>query len=131
MSTEAALPAPVMRNDKRDTLVDLLFRSLVSSAGIFVLLALVGAAVSMLWGGRLAFETFGWQFLTTEEWDVPASKFGALVPIYGTLVTAGIAMLIAVPVSFGIAVFLPEVAPPWLRGPVSAALDLPALCSWT
>ena len=124
MSTEAALPAPVMRNDKRDTMVDLLFRSVVTSAGIFVLLALVGAAVSMLWGGRLAFETFGLQFLTTQEWDVPASKFGALVPIYGTLVTAGIAMLIAVPVSFGIAVFLTEVAPSWMRGPVSAAIEL-------
>jgi len=113
-----------MRNDKRDTMVDLLFRSVVTSAGIFVLLALVGAAVSMLWGGRLAFETFGLQFLTTQEWDVPASKFGALVPIYGTLVTAGIAMLIAVPVSFGIAVFLTEVAPSWMRGPVSAAIEL-------
>jgi len=124
MSTDAALAVPVMRNDKHDTLIDLLFRSVVSSAGIFVLLALVGAAVSMLWGGRLAFETFGWQFLTTQEWDVPASKFGALVPIYGTLVTAGIAMLIAVPVSFGIAVFLTEVAPSWMRGPVSAAIEL-------
>jgi phosphate transport system permease protein len=87
-------------------------------------LALVGAAVSMLWGGRLAFDTFGWSFLTTQEWDVPASKFGALVPIYGTLVTAGIAMIIAVPVSFGIAVFLTEVAPPWMRGSVSAAIEL-------
>ena len=124
MSTEAALPAGIVRNDKRDTLVDTIFRGLVGSAGIFVLLALVGAALSMLWGGRLAFETFGWRFLTTEEWDVGASKFGALVPIYGTLVTAGIAMLIAVPVSFGIAIFLTEVAPPWLRGPVAAAIEL-------
>ena len=104
--------------------MDALFRILVTSAGMFVLLALVGAAISMLWGGRLAFETFGWSFLTTEEWDVPASKFGALVPIYGTLLTAGIAMLIAVPVSFGIAVFLTEVAPGWMRGPVSAAIEL-------
>jgi len=123
MSTTAALAAPP-RNDLRDTLVDRAFRFVVSGAGLFVLLALVGAAVSMAWGGRLAFETFGWQFLTTQEWDVPASKFGALVPIYGTLVTAGIAMLIAVPVSFGIAVFLTEVAPPWLRGPVGAAIEL-------
>jgi phosphate transport system permease protein len=124
MSTEAALPSPVLRSDTHDSLVDLLFRGLVSTAGIFVLLSLVGAAVSMLWGGRLAFETFGWSFLSTQEWDVGASKFGALVPIYGTLVTASIAMLIAVPVSFGIAVFLTEVAPPWLRGPVSAAIEL-------
>jgi phosphate transport system permease protein len=124
MSTEAVLPASAIRDDTRDTLVDTLFRALVTSAGLFVLLALVGAAVSMLWGGRLAFETFGLGFLTTEEWDVGASKFGALVPIYGTVVTAGIAMLIAVPVSFGIAVFLTEVAPAWLRGPVSAAIEL-------
>ena len=124
MSTEAVLSTGIIRNDKRDTLVDGIFRGLVSAAAFFVLLALVGAAISMLWGGRLAFETFGWQFLSTQEWDVGASKFGALVPIYGTLVTAGIAMLIAVPVSFGIAVFLTEVAPPWLRGPVSAAIEL-------
>jgi phosphate transport system permease protein len=124
MNSAAALTVPAIRNDKHDTLADLLFRSLVSSAGIFVLLALVGAAVSMLWGGRLAFETFGWRFLTTQEWDVPASSFGAMVPIFGTLVTAGIAMIIAVPVSFGIAIFLSEVAPSWLRGPVSAAIEL-------
>ena len=124
MSTEAALPSPVLRSSNHDTLLDTLFRTLVFSAGIFVLLALVGAALSMFWGGRLAFETFGWQFLTTQEWDVPANKFGALVPIYGTLVTAGIAMLIAVPVSFGVAIFLTEVAPPWLQGPVGAAIEL-------
>ncbi len=124
MSTEAALPAVSIRHDQRDTLIDGLFRGIVASAGLFVLLALIGAAISMLWGGRLAFETFGLPFLTTEEWDVPASKFGALVPIYGTLVTAGIAMIIAVPVSFGIAIFLTEVAPPWLRGPVANAIEL-------
>ena len=124
MSTAAAIPVEGTRHDQRDTLVDGLFRLAVSSAGIFVLLALLGAAVSMFWGGRLAFETFGWAFLTTQEWDVAASKFGALVPIFGTLVTAGIAMLIAVPVSLGIAIFLTEVAPPWLRGPVSSAIEL-------
>lgn len=123
MSTDASVLASVPRANN-DSLVDGVFKALVATAGIFVLLALVGAAVSMFWGGRLAFETFGWQFLTTEEWDVGASKFGALVPIYGTLVTASIAMLIAVPVSFGIAIFLTEVAPAWLRGPVGSAIEL-------
>jgi phosphate transport system permease protein len=123
MSTDASALASVTRVNK-DSLVDGVFKALVASAGIFVLLALVGAAISMFWGGRLAFETFGLQFLTTEEWDVGASKFGALVPIYGTLVTASIAMLIAVPVSFGIAIFLTEVAPNWLRGPVGSAIEL-------
>ena len=65
----------------------------------------------MFWGGRLAFETFGLEFLWTDAWDPVSQKFGALVPIYGTLVTAFIAMLIAVPVSFGIAMFLTEIAP--------------------
>jgi phosphate transport system permease protein len=112
------------QDSRRDTLMDGTFRAVVTGAGLLVLLALAGAALSMLWGGRLAFETFGWGFLTRQEWDVPASQFGALVPVYGTLVTAAIAMLIAVPVSFGIAVFLTEVAPPWLRGPVSSAIEL-------
>jgi phosphate transport system permease protein len=119
-----ALPATKMHDGKRDHRMDASFRWLVTAAALFVLLSLVGAAVSMLWGGKLAFETFGWKFLTTEEWDVGASNFGALVPIYGTLVTASIAMIIAVPVSFGIAVFLTEVAPPWMRGSVAAAIEL-------
>ncbi len=123
MSTDASALASVPPAN-RDSMVDGVFKALVATAAIFVLLALVGAAVSMLWGGRLAFETFGWQFLTTEEWDVGASKFGALVPIYGTLVTAGIAMIIAVPVSFGVAIFLTEVAPNWMRGPVGSAIEL-------
>ena len=122
MSTEASALAAAPAN--RDSMVDGVFKALTATAAIFVLLALVGAAISMVWGGRLAFETFGWQFLTTEEWDVGASKFGALVPIYGTLVTAGIAMVIAVPVSFGIAIFLTEVAPNWMRGPVGSAIEL-------
>ncbi|MCX7043642.1 MAG: phosphate ABC transporter permease subunit PstC [Gammaproteobacteria bacterium] len=119
-----AIPATAGNESKRDQRVDRAFRYLVLGAALFVLLSLVGAAVSMLWGGRLAFETFGLAFLTTEEWDVGGSNFGALVPIYGTLVTAAIAMIIAVPVSFGVAIFLTEVAPTWMRGPVSAAIEL-------
>ena len=92
---------------------------------MFVLVALAGAALSMLWGGREAFWTLrAWSFFITAEWNPVEHKFGALVPIYGTIVTAIIAMLIAVPVSFGIAIFLTEVAPRWLRGPVGAAIEL-------
>jgi phosphate transport system permease protein len=121
---ELALATLNDKRDQRDALGDALFRWTARGAALVVLAALLGAAVSMAWGGRLAFETFGWGFLTHQEWDVPASRFGALVPIFGTVVTAGIAMLIAVPVSLGIAVFLTEVAPGWLRGPVSAAIEL-------
>jgi phosphate transport system permease protein len=116
--------AAIANESSSDTFADALFRGVATAAGLVVLLALAGAALSMLWGGRLAFETFGWGFLTRQEWDVPASQFGAMVPVFGTLVTAAIAMLIAVPVSFGIAVFLTEVAPPWLRGPVASAIEL-------
>lgn len=109
---------------ERSARADRLFAWLVASAGYFVLLALTGAAVSMLWGGREAIATFGWDFFTSSNWDVGARQFGALVAIFGTLVTAAIAMVIAVPISFGIALFLTEVAPAWLRGPVAAAIEL-------
>ena len=124
MHTDAAMPAIAPGHEARDALLDRGFRWLAAGAALFVLAALAGAALSMAWGGRLAFETFGMGFLTRPEWDVPASQFGALVPVFGTLVTAGIAMLIAVPVSFGIATFLTEVAPAWLRGPTAAAIEL-------
>jgi phosphate transport system permease protein len=109
---------------RRDHRNDTLFRWAVTGCAFFVLFALLGAALSMAWGGREAFSTFGLRFLWSHEWDAVQKHFGAFVPIYGTLVTASIAMIIAVPVSFGIALFLTEIAPAWLRGPVSAAIEL-------
>ena len=81
------------RRNARDARADGAFRWLVTAAGIFVLLALAGAALSMLWGGREAFSTFGAGFLFSTEWDAVNHRFGALVPVYGTLVTALIAAL--------------------------------------
>ena len=119
------LPTPASRDrDLRDARADRGFRWLVTAAGLFVLLALAAAALSMLWGGRAAFQKFGIGFLWSDAWDPVGQGFGALVPIYGTVVTALIAMVIAVPVSFGIAMFLTEIAPKWLRGPVGAAIEL-------
>ena len=103
---------------------DRAFRLLVGACAALVALALLGAALSMAWGGREAFATFGWKFLVSTDWDAVNHQFGALVPIIGTLVTASIAMLLAVPVSFGIALFLTEVAPAWLRAPVASAIEL-------
>jgi len=91
---------------------------------MLVLVALAAAAGSMLSGGRAAFDKFGFGFLWSRAWDPVAQDFGALIPIYGTLVTALIAILIAVPVSFGIAMFLTEIAPKWMRGPIGAAIEL-------
>jgi phosphate transport system permease protein len=69
-------------------------------------------------------QKFGFPFLWTSEWNPPAEQFGALVPIYGTLVTSVIALVIAVPVSFGIALFLTELSPRWLRRPLGTAIEL-------
>ena len=119
----AALPAPNARN-ARDTRNDKLFRWVLTITAIFVLFTLAAAALSMLWGGRSVLQSEGLSFFTSSDWNPVENKYGALVPIYGTIVTALIAMLIAVPVSFGIAFFLTEVAPRWLRGPVGTAIEL-------
>jgi phosphate transport system permease protein len=107
-----------------DARADRLFRWSVAAAGFFVLISLIGAALTMAWGGREAFGSFGWSFLSSDNWDPGNLVFGGLAPIVGTLITAGIALLIAVPISFGIALFLTEVAPAWLRGPVATAIEL-------
>jgi phosphate transport system permease protein len=108
----------------RDARNDVLFRAVLLASALLVLAALLGTAGSTLWGGRLAFQTFGWSFLVSDHWDAVNGQFGALVPIWGTLMTSLLAMLLAVPVSFGIALFLTEVAPPWLRTPIAAAVEL-------
>lgn len=111
-------------NERRDARNDRIFRwVLLATVGV-VLVALVCAALSMLWGGRHALASQGLSFFTSADWNPVENKFGALAPIYGTLVTALIAMVIAVPVSFGIAFFLTEVAPRWMRGPVGTAVEL-------
>ncbi|KGM56512.1 phosphate ABC transporter permease [Lysobacter arseniciresistens ZS79] len=116
-----ALPAT---RDHKDARNDRLFRYALVATVVFVLLALAGAALSMLWGGRHALEASGLDFFFSADWNPVENRYGALVPIYGTVVTAVIAMLIAIPVSFGIAFFLTEVAPRWLRGPVGTAIEL-------
>jgi phosphate transport system permease protein len=103
---------------------DRLFGSVTAGAAWLVLIILGAAAASMAWGGRLAFETFGWRFITSREWDAVGGHFGAFVPIVGTLVTSAIALLIAVPVSVGIALFLTDIAPRWLRTPIAIAIEL-------
>ena len=114
---DAGRDAADARNDRR-------FRWLLTATAVFVLVTLAGAALSMLWGGREVLASEGLRFFFSADWNPVEDKYGALVPIYGTIVTAVIAMLIAVPVSFGIAFFLTEVAPRWMRGPVGTAIEL-------
>jgi phosphate transport system permease protein len=120
----ASLPATSSTRDAADARADRLFRWILVATVAFVLVALASAALSMLWGGRHVLMSQGLAFFTSAEWNPVENRYGALAPIYGTLVTALIAMLIAVPVSFGIAFFLTEVAPRWLRGPIGTAIEL-------
>jgi len=94
---------------------------------IFALLvfSILGAIlVSLLAGSTLSLEKYGVAFLWREDWDPVREQFGALVPIYGTLLTSFIALAIGVPVSFGIALFLTELSPPWLKRPLGTAIEL-------
>jgi phosphate transport system permease protein len=103
---------------------DLAFRYLTCAAAVGVLLLLSGVIVSLIQGSFLALSTFGLNFLITDVWNPVTEKFGARAPIYGTLVTSLIAMVIAVPVGLMIAFFLTELCPPWLRRPIGIAIEL-------
>ena len=124
-ATAAQASERALRSDRKSGAgADRLFQQITAGAAWFVLVLLAAIALSMAWGGRLAFQTFGWHFITSSEWDAVGGHFGALVPIYGTLVTSAIALLIAVPVSIGIALFLTDIAPRWSRAPISIAIEL-------
>ena len=105
-------------------IADVLFRVLTRVAAIAVLVILGGVIISLIDGSLPALRAFGLNFLFEERWNPVTEKFGALAPIYGTLVTSFIAMLIAVPVGLLIAVFLTELCPMWLRRPIGIAIEL-------
>jgi phosphate transport system permease protein len=103
---------------------DVIFRGLTRSAAMFVLVLLGAIIVSLVHGSWPALRTYGFSFLITESWNPVTEKFGAIAPIYGTIVTSLIAMLIAVPVGLFIAMFLTELCPKWLRRPIGIAIEL-------
>jgi phosphate transport system permease protein len=103
---------------------DIAFRLLTRSAAIAVLIILGGIIVSLIHGSWPALSTYGITFLYDETWNPVTEKFGAIAPIYGTIVTSVIAMLIAVPVGLFIALFLTELCPMWLRRPIGIAIEL-------
>lgn len=112
------------RRLKRERRLDAIFRGVTRTFafGLLVLLALMVATLVV--GSWPAIRAFGWHFFFSAKWDPVASEFGALVPLYGTVVTSVIALLVAVPVSFGIALFLTELAPPILKTPLGIAIEL-------
>src|SRR5512139_979992 len=109
---------------RRQNWLDILFRNITRLSAFAVLALLVTIILSLVIGSWPAIKAFGFHFLSSAEWDPVTEQFGALVPIVGTLVTAGIALVIAIPVSFGIALFLTELSPRWMRRPLGIAVEL-------
>ena len=103
---------------------DQLFAGLALAAACLTLALLAGIIISLLIGAAPAIREYGLGFLVHSEWDPVENRYGGLVMIYGTLATSVIALLIAVPVSFGIALFLTELAPGWLKRPLGIAIEL-------
>ena len=103
---------------------DLIFRVILVICAVTVPLLLIALLGELINGSMLAIKAFGLHFLTTSVWDPVAEQFGAFPLIIGTLSTAFIALLIAVPLSLGVAVYLTEFAPAWLRGPVASTIEL-------
>jgi phosphate transport system permease protein len=109
---------------KRQNLLDILFRNITRLSAFAVLALLIGIIITLIMGSMPAINAFGFGFLTSSEWNPVTERFGALVPIFGTIATASIALLIAIPVSFGIALFLTELSPQWMRRPLGIAIEL-------
>jgi phosphate transport system permease protein len=117
-----AKPAPPA--SRSNAAMDSIFRNVARFSAFAVFSLLAAIVVSLIFGSSLTLEKFGLKFLFNANWDPVHEDFGALVPIYGTLVTSAIAMLIGIPVSFGIAVFLTELSPVWLRRPLGTAIEM-------
>ncbi len=103
---------------------DKAFEWVTRSFAFLVFSILAAILVSLMIGSQLTLEKYGFSFIWSNDWDPVKEEFGALVPIYGTVVTSVIAMLIGVPVSFGIAIFLTELSPNWLKRPLGTAIEL-------
>jgi len=104
--------------------LDQLFRHATRLFAFLVLALLAGILIALLVGSLSSMRTFGFGFFVSAEWNPVTEQFGALVPIVGTLTTSAIALLIGIPVSFGIALFLTELSPKWLRRPLGTAIEL-------
>ena len=103
---------------------DRAFRIALRLVAAGTLLVGLGLVISLAWGSRLAFREFGFRFLVTSVWDPVAGEFGALPFIYGTIVSSVLAMLIAVPLGLGAAIYLAELAPQWVRPPITFLIEM-------
>lgn len=109
---------------RKQRIQDFIFHKITLSFSLIVLVSLVGILASLAVAAWPAFHKFGVEFIWRVEWDIVNEEFGAAIAIFGTLASATIAILIAVPLSFGIALFLTETCPAWLRRPLGTAIEL-------
>jgi phosphate transport system permease protein len=121
---QQAVTADARTSKPGSSLGDIIFAAISRCSGLFVLILLGAIIVVLFLGGMKAFRTFGFGFLISDDWDPVQDIYGAAVPIFGTVVTAILALIVAVPLAFGIAFYLTELAPVWFRRPVSTAIEL-------
>src|SRR5579862_3216967 len=120
----SATALPFHAHLKREAGAEVVFRWLTIGSAALVLFLLAGVMVALCYGGWPAIRTFQFAFLTREVWNPVTEQFGALAALYGTVITSLVAMLIAVPLAFGVAVFLTETCPLWLRSPIATCVEL-------
>ncbi|HEX4208931.1 MAG TPA: phosphate ABC transporter permease subunit PstC [Candidatus Binataceae bacterium] len=125
MAAETAVVQRVAAGSGRAGAIgDAVFRTLTFLFALLVLLILGGVIFALIDGALPALRTFGFSFVVTEVWNPVTKEFGALGPIYGTLVTSAIAMVIGIPLAFGVAVFITEICPLWLKRPLATMIEL-------
>jgi len=108
----------------RGRALDVVFRAATFFFAVLVLVILFGIVAALIDGALPALKQFGWTFIVDSSWDPVKQIFGAFPAIYGTLITSFIAMLIGIPLAFGIAIFITEICPPWLKRPIGTLIEL-------
>lgn len=111
-------------SQKKSSIGDTVFFQVTRLFAVITFALLAGIVLSLAWSAMPSIREFGAGFLVSSQWNPPAEQFGALNPVYGTVVTSLIALMIALPISFGIAIFLTELSPAWLRRPLGIAIEL-------
>jgi phosphate transport system permease protein len=124
MPADIALQRISAEKSRHGAVGDFIFRHLTFFFALLVLLILGGVIVTLIEGAIPALRTFGVAFLFTDIWNPVTEKFGALAPMYGTLVSSAIAMVVGIPVAFGVAMFITEICPIWLKRPLATMIEL-------
>lgn len=114
----------IEKNLKKQSRIDFLFKGLTGFCAIVILIIFASIIVYLMKGSLPSLHSFGLNFFVSSSWNPVTQQFGALVPIIGTVVTSLIALIISIPLSFGIAIFLTEIAPLWLQNPLRIAIEL-------